>query len=75
MLDYIEQILIPLVKGKDLKHTGALLGTRSLVLRGKVVGFGIKRVNEWNKASVVKHIVHILCNDPDSIWNRWVQST
>jgi len=38
-------------------------------------GFGIKRVHEWNKASVVKHIVHILCNDPDSILNRWVKST
>ena len=38
-------------------------------------GWNISKLEIWNKASVVKHIVHILCNDPDSILNRWVKST
>jgi hypothetical protein len=37
-------------------------------------GLGIKRITEWNKIALVKHIWN-LCNDSDgSIWSTWIRS-
>lgn len=73
MLDDIERILLPVERDRFKAHWSLAWDQVSCPTREG--GFGIKRVHEWNKASVLKHIWHILCNDPDSILNRWVQST
>jgi hypothetical protein len=37
-------------------------------------GLGIKRITEWNKIALLKHIWN-LCNDSDgSIWSPWIRS-
>jgi len=37
-------------------------------------GLGIKRITEWNKIAILKHIWN-LCNDLDgSIWSTWIRS-
>jgi len=60
--------------GSDMRTTGAKVAWDQVCLPKKEGGSGIKRITEWNKIALLKHIWN-LCNDLDgSIWSTWIRS-
>ena len=54
--------------GSDMRTNGAKVAWDQVCLPKKEGGLGIKRITEWNKIALLKHIWN-LCNDSDgSIW-------
>ncbi|KAJ6907746.1 hypothetical protein NC651_018243 [Populus alba x Populus x berolinensis] len=52
----------------------SVLFSIQVCLPKKEGGLGIKRITEWNKIALLKHIWN-LCNDSDgSIWSTWIRS-
>ena len=57
-----------------MRTTGAKVAWDETCLPKKEGGLGIKRITEWNKIALLKHIWN-LCNDSDgSIWSPWIRS-
>jgi hypothetical protein len=60
--------------GSDMRTTEAKVAWDQVCLPKKEGGLGIKRITEWNKIALLKHIWN-LCNDLDgSIWSTWIRS-
>lgn len=60
-------------KGTSLSHSGAKVAWASLCYPLKEGGLGIKRIQDWNRAAILKHIWRLL-TDQSSIWSSWVRS-
>jgi hypothetical protein len=57
-----------------MRNTGAKVAWDQVCLPKKKGGLEIKRITEWNKIALLKHIWN-LCNDLDgSIWSAWIRS-
>jgi len=71
----MEQIMKSFLwSGSDMRTTGAKVAWDQVCLPKKEGGLGIKRITEWNKIALLKHIWN-LCNDSDgSIWSTWIRS-
>ena len=60
--------------GSDMRTIRAKVAWDQVCLPKKEGGLGIKRITEWNKIALLKHIWN-LCNDSDgSIWSTWIRS-
>lgn len=59
--------------GADLKHTGAKLNWDDVCKPLEEGGFGIRRLGEWNRASILKYIWAIRAKK-DSLWVKWVHT-
>ena len=60
-------------KGSDLIPTGARVAWDRVCLPKEEGGLGIKTLEHWNKAAIVKHL-WLLCSGEDSSWATWVRS-
>jgi len=57
-----------------MRTIGAKEAWEQVCLPKKERGLGIKRITEWNKIALLKHIWNP-CNDSDgSIWSTWIRS-
>src|SRR6516165_3910674 len=69
----IEQILAAFLwKGISLSTAGAKVAWASLCYPLREGGLGIKRVQDWNRAAILKHVWHLL-TDTSSVWSSWVR--
>ncbi|XP_058181238.1 uncharacterized protein LOC131299675 [Rhododendron vialii] len=62
----IKYLGVPLISSK-LKHLDCLVLKDRMLKRG----LGFKRIREWNKASMLRHM-WALCKEDDILWVRWV---
>jgi len=71
----LEQIMRSFLwSGSDMRTTRVKVAWDQVCLPKKEGGLGIKRITEWNKIALLKHIWN-LCNDSDgSIWSTWIRS-
>ena len=65
----IESILASfLLKGTSLSHSGAKVAWSSVCYPLTEGGLGIKRIQDWNRAAILKHVWR-LHTDRSSIWS------
>jgi hypothetical protein len=62
-------------KGSELGKGGARVTWSSVCLLNEEGGLGIKSVECWNQAAMIKHLWYICSNVGNSIWVSWVYST
>jgi hypothetical protein len=56
-----------------MRTTGAKVAWDQVCLPKQEGGLGIKRIKEWSKIALLKHIRN-LCNDSDgSFWSTWIR--
>ncbi|KAJ0008203.1 hypothetical protein Pint_30736 [Pistacia integerrima] len=70
----IESILASFLwKGTSLSHSGAKVAWSSVCYPLTEGGLGIKRIQDWNRAAILKHVWRLL-TDRSSIWSSWAHS-
>ena len=62
-------------RGLELRKGGARVAWSSVCLPKEEGGLGIKSVECWNQAAMIKHLWSICSNVGNSIWVSWVYST
>ena len=60
-------------KGSSLSTSGAKVAWASVCYPLREGGLGIKRVKDWNRAAILKHVWRLL-SDKSSTWSSWVHS-
>ena len=69
----IEQIFSGFLwSGKDVNARRAKVGWKTLCLPKEEGGLGLRRIKDWNDASIMKHIWNLFYRK-DSIWVAWVR--
>ena len=69
----IEQIFSGFLwSGTDVNARRAKVGWKSLCLPKEEGGIGLRRVKDWNDATIMKHIWNLFYRK-DSIWVAWVR--
>lgn len=75
VMDQIEKIFRQFLwKGPDLGKGGAKVAWDEVCLPKDERGLGIRRLQDCNKAAMLKHI-WLLFSDKEALWCRWVHST
>ncbi|KAI8531705.1 hypothetical protein RHMOL_Rhmol11G0156500 [Rhododendron molle] len=60
-------------KGVELKSFGGKVAWSSMCLPKCEGGLGFKRVKEWNRAAMLRHL-WALCKKEDIFWVKWIHS-
>ncbi|XP_031260174.1 uncharacterized protein LOC116118323 [Pistacia vera] len=69
----IESILASFLwKGTSLSPSGAKVAWSSICYPLMEGGLGIKRIQDWNRAAILKHVWRLLI-DRSSIWSSWAR--
>lgn len=75
VIKQVEQTLRAFLwKGSELKNGGAKVAWECVCLPKKEGGLGVKNMELWNRAALLKHIWHICTDNDQSIWSSWVRS-
>lgn len=74
VIKQVEEILRSFLwKGSELKSSGAKVAWDVICRPKKEGGLGLKRVDLWNRAAMLKHLWHICFDKDHSIWSNWVR--
>lgn len=69
----IESILASFLwRGTSLSSFGAKVAWSSVCYPLREGGLGIKRIQDWNRAAILKHVWRLL-NDRSSVWSSWAR--
>jgi hypothetical protein len=69
----LEQVLRAFLwKGSELSHGGAKVAWVNVCLPFKEGGLGVKRLDTWNQAAMLKHVWNLCSDRENSIWSSWV---
>lgn len=75
VIKQIEQTLRAFLwKGSDLSTRGAKVAWEYVCLPKKEGGLGLRGLEEWNRAAMLKHLWHICTDKEQSVWSSWIRT-